>query len=830
LETAREKRTAELRGPANGASAAGEYSADSIKVLEGLEAVRTRPHMYIRGTGAEGLHHLVYEVVDNSVDEALAGYATTIKLTIHVNGSLSVEDDGRGIPVGPHPTEPMDTLDVVMTKLHAGGKFDQDSYKVSGGLHGVGVSCVNALSEYLEVEVYRDGKIHKQRYQCGQPSGKVQILGTTSLRGTKVTFKPDPTVLEATDFNFDVLSNRMRELAFLNPGLRIVMRDERTDKSHDFKYDGGIVAYVELLNKNKTVLFDKPIAMKGEVNGSEVYVALQWNDGFDEKVFSFANNINTVDGGPHLIGFKSALTRSVVKYGEENNSWKEVKESPSGEDIREGLTAVVSVKIPGAQFEGNLKGKLVNTEAKGIVEELVAKKLGAFWEENPAIAKRVMAKVADAARARIAARKARETVRRKGALDSASLPGKLADCQERDPEKCELYIVEGDSAGGSAKQGRDRRTQAILPLRGKILNVEKARFDKMLSSQEIATMITAIGTGIHDEFDINKLRYHKIILMTDADVDGSHIRTLLLTFFYRQMHDVVARSLADGAMRHHLYIAQPPLYRVKKGKQEIYLKDDASMDAHLLSLGTEGVIVRGDGSAPVQGVPLKELLERVLAYRRLLAKIDKRRDARVVDAALGAVALDQNTLRDPARLAQARGRLETALKAAVPNETLSVTIADDAEHGAQKLVVRLGHNGTMRETQLDHVFVTSPDWAELAKVRQEFSALGRAPFTLSARDGAGADQQAASALELVDLVKRVASKGLEIQRYKGLGEMNPEQLWATTMDPARRTLLEVHADDVAEAETMFTTLMGDAVEPRREFIEKNALDATNLDI
>src|SRR5437870_5356302 len=679
--------------------------------------------MYIRGVGAEGLHHLVYEVVDNSVDEALVGHATTIELTIHANGSLSVQDNGRGIPVGPHPTEPMDALDVVMTKLHAGGKFDGNSYKVSGGLHGVGVSCVNALSEWLAVEVYRDGKIFKQRYQTGSPEGPVKSIGTTSLRGTKVTFKPDAKVLEATDFNFDVLSNRMRELAFLNPGLRVLMRDERSDKSHDFKYAGGIVAYVELLNKNKTVLFDPPISVRGEVDGSEVHVALQWNDGFDEKVFSFANNINTVDGGPHLIGFKSALTRTVIKYGEENGSWKEIKESPSGEDIREGLTAVVSVKIPGAQFEGNLKGKLVNTEAKGIVEDLVGRKLTEFWERNPANAKRVMAKVADAARARIAARKARETVRRKGALDSASLPGKLADCQERDPEKSELYIVEGDSAGGSAKQGRDRRTQAILPLRGKILNVEKARFDKMLSSQEIATMITAIGTGIHDEFDIGKLRYHKIILMTDADVDGSHIRTLLLTFFYRQQ-----------------------------------------------------------------------------------------------------------TLRDPARLQQVRAALEAELKAAEPNETLSVVIADDVEHGAQKVVVKLGHNGAMRETHLDHVFVTSPDWAELAKLRQEFAGFGRAPFTLSLREGGGAEQQARNPLELVDLVKRAASKGLEIQRYKGLGEMNAEQLWSTTMDPVRRTLLEVHADDVAEAETMFTTLMGDAVEPRREFIEKNALDATNLDI
>jgi DNA gyrase subunit B len=821
LEISQEKR------PASEA-AGGEYSADSIKVLEGLEAVRKRPHMYIRGVGSEGLHHLVYEVVDNSVDEALAGYAKTIELTIHANGSLSVQDDGRGIPVGPHPTEPMDTLDVVMTKLHAGGKFDQGSYKVSGGLHGVGVSCVNALSEWLEVEVYRDGHIYKQRYEKGVPGGPVRNLGSTSLRGTRVIFKPDTSVLEATDFNFDVLSNRMRELAFLNPGLRVLMRDERNDKSHDFKYEGGIVAYVELLNKNKTLIFEPPISIKGESNGSEIYVALQWNDGFDEKVFSFANNINTVDGGPHLIGFKSALTRSVVKYGEENGSWKEIKESPSGEDIREGLTAVVSVKIPGAQFEGNLKGKLVNTEAKGLVEELVARKLTAFWEQNPAIAKRVMAKVADAARARIAARKARETVRRKGALDSASLPGKLADCQERDPKQCELYIVEGDSAGGSAKQGRDRRYQAILPLRGKILNVEKARFDKMLSSQEIATMITAIGTGIHDEFDIGKLRYHKIILMTDADVDGSHIRTLLLTFFYRQMHDVVARQSEDGGTKHHLYIAQPPLFRVKKGKHEIYLKDEAAMDAHLLDIGTEGATVRGQGgSSVVSGEPLKALLDKVLQYRRLLGKIDKRRDGRVVDAVLSATQLDGQSLRMPEFLALQAISLKETLLRTHPTETVSLDVTEDPEHGTQKIIVRLGHNGSLRETAVDHLLLTSPDFAELMRLRKEFAQLGQAPYELSA---GGATQTAVTPLDLVDMVKRAASKGIEIQRYKGLGEMNPEQLWSTTMDPARRTLLEVHADDVAEAEQMFTTLMGDAVEPRREFIEKHALDATNLDI
>src|SRR5258705_6108608 len=752
-----------------------------------------------------------------------------IDLTIHANGSLSVQENGRGIRVGTPPTEPMDALDVVMTKLHAGGKFDGNSYKVSGGLHGVGVSCVNALSEWLEVEVYRDGQIFKQRYATGVPAGQVKAIGKTSLRGTKVTFKPDASVLEATDFNFDVLSNRMRELAFLNPGLRILMRDERSDKSHDFKYEGGIVAYVELLNKNKTVLFVPPISVKGEVNGAEVHVALQWNDGFDEKVFSFANNINTVDGGPHLIGFKSALTRTVVKYGEESGAWKEIKESPSGEDIREGLTAVVSVKIPGAQFEGNLKGKLVNTEAKSLVEEMVAQKLRAFWEENPGIAKRVMAKVADAARARIAARKARETVRRKGALDSASLPGKLADCQERDPEKCELYIVEGESAGGSAKQGRDRRTQAIPPLRGKILNVGKGPFDKMLPSQEIATMITAIGTGIHDEFDIGKLRYHKIILMTDADVDGSHIRTLLLTFFYRQMHDVVARQTADGTRKHHLYIAQPPLYRVKKGKQEIYLKDAAAMDAHLLEIGTEGAVVRGSRKESSAGARLKELLDKVLRYYRLLDKVDKRRDGRVLDAALSATELDEPSLRAPKLLEAQAAALRQAQTKANPGETLGVEVVEDPEHGCQKLVVRLGHNGAMREAALDHGLVTGPDFGDLKLLRKEFASLGEAPYELVSKDGAEG-QIAKNAIELVDLLKRAASKGLEIQRYKGLGEMNAEQLWETTMDPARRTLLEVHADDMAEAELMFTTLMGDAVEPRREFIEKNALDATNLDI
>jgi len=814
------------------------YSADSIKVLEGLEAVRKRPHMYIRGVGIEGLHHLVYEVIDNSVDEALAGHATKVEMVIHTDGSLSVRDDGRGIPVGPHPTENMDTIDVVMTKLHAGGKFDGSSYKVSGGLHGVGVSCVNALSEWLIVEVWREGKHYQRRYEKGVPVGVISVDPDAGTRGTRITFKADGTVLEATEFNFDVLANRLRELSFLNPGLRITMLDERSEKAHDFHYEGGIAAYVELLNKNKTLIFDPPISVVGEQNGSEVRVSLQWNDGFDEKLFSFANNINTVDGGPHLIGFKSALTRTIVKYGEEAGSWKEIKESPSGEDVREGLTAVVSVKIPGAQFEGNLKGKLVNTEAKGIVEELVAKKLVSFWEENPGIAKKVMAKVADAARARIAARKARETVRRKGVLDSASLPGKLADCQERDPSKCELYIVEGDSAGGSAKQGRDRRTQAILPLRGKILNVEKARVDKMLSSELISTLITAIGCGIRapgmDEFDISKLRYHKIILMTDADVDGSHIRTLLLTFFYRQMHDVVTRQLADGVIKHHLYIAQPPLYRVAKGKSEIYMKDDAALDAHLLELGTKDAVVRGAGGTEIRGAAFKAILEQVLKYSRLLAKVDKRRDGRVVSAVLEDARIEPQLLRDPAQaetLAQVARDLEATIKRQQPDETCTVSLeVDAASEGAQKIVVKLGHNGAVRSTSIDAALVAGADFAELKKLLASFAALGKAPFELGEEGSDSIPVDARTPVELFELVKRQASKGLSIQRYKGLGEMNPEQLWATTMDPTKRTLLEVHADDIAEAELMFTTLMGDAVEPRREFIEKNALDVANLDI
>src|SRR6266850_1308177 len=723
------------------------YDASKIKVLEGLEAVRKRPAMYVGNTSTGGLHHLVYEVVDNSIDESQAGFCDRIELTIHIDNSVTVVDNGRGIPTDMHPTEKRPAAEVVMTVLHSGGKFDNDTYRVSGGLHGVGVSVVNALSEFLDLEIWRDEKVYEMRFERGKPVTELRQSGTTKRRGEK----------------------------------------------------DGVLAEI----------------------------ALQYNDGYNEIVFSFANSINTLEGGTHLSGFRSALTRTINNYASKAIAKEQV--ALSGDDVREGLTAVISVKLPRPQFEGQTKTKLGNSEVKGIVEAMLNERLSACFEENPGVARKILEKGLEALRAREAARKAKELTRRKGALDSGMLPGKLADCQETDPSKSELFLVEGDSAGGSAKQGRDRRTQAILPLRGKILNVEKARFDKMLSSQEIVTMITAIGTGIHEEFDIEKLRYHKIILMTDADVDGSHIRTLLLTFFYRQMHDVVARSLADGATKHHLYIAQPPLYRVKKGKQELFLKDDAALDAHMLNLGTEGFAVRGEGSEPVHGARLKELLERVLRYHRLLDKVDKRRDGRVLDAALSATDLDERALRAPKVLEKEADALREALAKANPGETLVVEVAEDPEHGCQKLVVRLGHNGAMRETSLDHVLVTGPDFTDLKKLRNEFAALGEAPYELTTKDGA-ALQPARNAIDLVDQLKRAASKGLEIQRYKGLGEMNAEQLWSTTMDPARRTLLEVHADDMAEAELMFTTLMGDAVEPRREFIEKHALDATNLDI
>jgi DNA gyrase subunit B len=795
-------------------------------VLEGLEAVRKRPNMYIGDVGERGLHHLVFEVVDNSVDEAMAGRADQIYVAIHNDNSVTVLDNGSGIPVGPHPTvADMDTLDVVMTKLHAGGKFESNAYKVSGGLHGVGVTCVNALSEWLKVEVYRDGKVWAQRYERGHPTGKVSAIGETQRRGTRVTFRPDFPLFEAKEFSFETLSGRLRELAFLNPGLKITVEDERSGKKHEFLFKDGIREFVAYLNKSRQTLIDPPIALHQAVatesGEATVDIALQWNDGYDEKVFAFANNIHNHEGGTHLVGFKAALTRTLNAYGTKNNLFKELKEEvPSGDDMREGLAAVVSIRLPGASFEGQTKTKLSNTEAKSIVETMVNDRLGAWLEENPPLARRIMAKVAEAARARIAARKARETVRRKGALDGASLPGKLADCQSRDPAESELYIVEGDSAGGSAKQGRDRRTQAILPLRGKILNVERARFDKMLSSAEIATIITALGTGIGpEEFDAGKARYHRIVIMTDADVDGSHIRTLLLTFFFRQMAQLVEKG--------YLYIAQPPLYRVQKGKKESYLKDERALDAYLLAIGTEKARMQA-GEQEIGGEDLTRIAEEVQAYRALLATADRRRDARVVDAAIQQGDLDVETLRTHDAVKALAEAIPAKAQRLYPDiEVRGVKIERDEEHGRDKLVFQTTVAGAPRETRLDFDYLSGAEWTELAALYGALAEIGPGPFTLALGD---ASEEVADVFAAVAALKKGAAQGQTIQRYKGLGEMNPEQLWETTMDPARRTMLQVRVDDAVEADDVFSVLMGDAVEPRREFIEKHALDVQNLDI
>ncbi len=804
-----------------------EYGTDDIKVLEGLEAVRKRPHMYIGDVGERGLHHLVYEVVDNSVDEAMAGRADRIEVTVHGDNSVTVLDNGSGIPVGPHASVVgMDTLDVVMTKLHAGGKFGSNAYKVSGGLHGVGVTCVNALSEWLKVEVYRDGKVWAQRYERGNPAGKVTAVGETHRHGTKVTFRPDFAVIfEAKEFSFETLAGRLRELAFLNAGLTIAAEDERTGKRHEFLFKDGIREFVKYLNKNREVMFDPPVSLQGtaqtDAGEAQVDIALQWNDGYDEKVFAFANNIHNHEGGTHLIGFKTALTRTVNAYGQKNNLFKDLKDDvPSGDDMREGLAAVIALRLPGASFEGQTKTKLSNTEAKSIVETMLNERLGSYLEENPGVAKRICGKVAEAARARIAARKARETVRRKGALDGASLPGKLADCQSRDPSESELFLVEGDSAGGSAKQGRDRRTQAILPLRGKILNVEKARFDKMLGSQEIATMITALGTGIGpEEYDVGKIRYHKVVIMTDADVDGSHIRTLLLTFFFRQMPDMVEKG--------YLYIAQPPLYRIQKGKKEQYLKDESALDEFLLSHGTEKAKLFS-GEAVITGNDLKKLASEAIAYGELLDRADRRRDKRVVDAAIQLGDLDLDLLKDHERLKAQPDAIFARAQRAYPDLEVKVArIERDEEHGCDALVFETTVAGAPRQTRLDHDYLSGPEWGELSALHAAVAEIGPGPYRLVTEGG---EEEVADVFQAVESLKRGAIAGQTMQRYKGLGEMNPEQLWETTMDPVKRTFLQVRVDDAVAADSIFSVLMGDAVDLRREFIEKHALDAQNLDI
>ncbi len=836
-----------------------DYSADKIKVLEGLEAVRKRPAMYIGSTGPSGLHHLVYEVVDNAIDEALAGFCDQVNVTIHIDGSVTVVDNGRGIPVDLHESG-KSAAEVVMTVLHAGGKFDNDSYKVSGGLHGVGVSVVNALSETLDLEIWRNGQVYQQTYERGRPVADLEITGTTKRRGTKVTFKPDTEIFETTVFSFDTLAQRLRELAFLNGGIVITLDDERDGKNHKFRYDGGIVSFVQHLNKNKMGVNEKPIYMRGEKDGIDAEIALQWNDGYAETLYSFANNINTHEGGTHLSGFRSALTRTVNYYASKNNLSKDMKESVSGDDIREGLTAVVSVKLPHPQFEGQTKTKLGNTEVKGIVEAIVNDKLGAFLEENPGVARKIIGKVIDAARAREAARKARDLVRRKGALDSSTLPGKLADCQERDPALSELYIVEGESAGGSAKQGRDRRFQAILPLKGKILNVEKARFDKMLGSEEIKTMIAALGCGIGaEDFDLAKLRYHRIIIMTDADVDGSHIRTLLLTFFYRQLPSVIESG--------YIYIAQPPLFRVKRGKSETYIKDERELEAFLIKRAAEARVVWIPATnAEIAGPDLEKLLHKMIAHQKILATVERRGHPREIVEALVAAGADREYFADKNRL--------DGLAQALTTDTRTVTVQRDEEHNRYLLQIEDRSSGYPRHHTIGVDFVTAGEYRTLLANRRDIpvfsgeivvsssaeavedapsddlsaaatdgTAIGGAPvaeatkLTAESKDQqrrAGKDKPSEVRLgsldELVDYFIAAGKKGVAINRYKGLGEMNPEQLWSTTMDPAVRTLLQVRAEDHTEADLMFTTLMGDQVEPRRKFIEDNALDVKNLDV
>jgi DNA gyrase subunit B len=799
-----------------------DYKADNIKVLEGLEAVRKRPGMYIGDTGERGLHHLVYEVVDNSIDEALAGHCDNIEVTIHIDNSVTVVDNGRGIPVDIHSTEGISAAEVVLTKLHAGGKFDKSSYKVSGGLHGVGISVVNALSETLEIEIKRDGRVYQQSYRRGVPQDRLKEVGKSKERGTKVTFTPDTEIFETSDFSFDILSQRLRELAFLNSGVKITIEDERNQKKHEFFYKGGLLSFVEHLNRAKAAIHPKVVHFAGEKEGVEVEIAMQWNDGYSENVFSFANNINTAEGGTHLIGFKSALTRTVNSYAIEIGQLKKDDANLQGEDVREGLTAVVSVKVPEPQFEGQTKTKLGNSEVKGIVEALVNEKFSSYLSEHPADAKKIISKGVEAARVREATRKAKDLARRKGALDSGSLPGKLADCQERDPALSEIYLVEGDSAGGSAKQGRDRRNQAILPLKGKILNVEKARFDKMLSSQEIRLMITALGTGVKEDYDSAKLRYHSIIIMTDADVDGSHIRTLLLTFFYRQMPDLVEKG--------HLFIAQPPLYKVKRGKQERYLKDEATLEDHLIELGTENIRVRAtnDGNG-LTGQSLQSFVKKVARWEKLMALIMRKRKNRVViEGLLLEEQFSEDMLKDEKALRGLESRLVSYINLTAPDQApVSCALEEDPEHNCFKLICATRTNGSRSQTVIDREFLISAEYKEIKRLFTELTSIGVPPYAV---ENGEQKAQLRSLTEVLKYIMEGGKKGQYIQRYKGLGEMNPDQLWETTMNPETRILLQVRIEDAVEANDIFSTLMGDEVEPRRKFIEDHALTVKNLDI
>ena len=794
---------------------AKDYGASSIQVLEGLDAVRKRPSMYIGDIGSRGLHHLVYEVVDNSVDESLAGHCTLIKVIIHEDGSCSVEDNGRGIPTDIHPTEGRPAAEVVLTVLHAGGKFDRDSYKVSGGLHGVGVSCVNALSERLQLDIWRDAQHFTQRYAIGAPVAPLTVAGPSEgKRGTRVHFWPDTTIFQETvELQYEVLANRLRELAFLNPGLSIDLKDLRDDRGEFFHYEGGIVSFVEYLNNSKETVHRPPVFLRGGKEGLEVEMALQWSTAYTETIFSFCNNINTVEGGTHVSGLKAALTRTVNAYATANNLFKGGKqESITGEDIREGLTCVLSVKISEPQFEGQTKTKLGNSEAKGLTESIVNEQLAFFLEENPTVAKTIVMKSIEAARAREAARKARDLARRKTVLDGGGLPGKLADCQERDPAKCEVYLVEGDSAGGSAKQGRNRKYQAILPLRGKILNVEKARFDRMIGSEQIQILVSALGCGIGEEFDPARLRYGRVIIMTDADVDGSHIRTLLLTFFYRHMPQIVTGG--------HLYIAQPPLYRVKRGKFEKYLRDDAAKDAFLFEQGAAHLTVVSESGATVESEALADFSKRLTQYVSRLTRLERRYQKVVLDQYLALAPVPPVERADWEQLA---GTLRARLGVVAPNlDVLEVAVQSDPD-GRPLIAVRTLQESNEQVTLLGSA-ASQADQESLRRQRDELAAT----LPLPARVQSGPMRH--TYLELRQDILEGAQKGFEIQRYKGLGEMNPEQLWETTMDPEARTLQLVQVDDIVGADTVFSVLMGDQVEPRRDFIQQNALNVRNLDI
>ena len=799
------------------------YDSSSIAVLEGRDAVRKRPAMYIGSTGELGLHHLVYEVVDNSIDEALAGYCDTVEVKIHLDNSITVIDNGRGIPVDMMKKEKRSAAEVVMTKLHAGGKFDSNAYKVSGGLHGVGVSVVNFLSESLHLEIWRDGLTYEQEYARGISVAPLRQTGKTRKRGTKITFKPDPQIFDTIEFVFDKLSERLREKAFLNKGIRITIKDEREEpeKSHEFYYRGGIAEFVRHLNKNKSVLHDKPIYFEKVSAALSIEVAIQYNDGYDEKAYSFANNINTVDGGTHLSGFRSAFTRTINAYAQSSGLAKNFKTSLTGDDVREGLVAVISVKLPQPQFEGQTKGKL-NSDVKGAVESFLNERLTDYLEQNPTVARRIVGKSLDAARARDAARKAREIVR-KGAMGSTMLPGKLADCQERDPALSEIYIVEGDSAGGSAKQGRDRKNQAILPLKGKILNVEKARFDKMLGHSEIKSLITALGTGIgKEDFDASKLRYHKIILMTDADVDGSHIRTLLLTFFYRQMAELVEKG--------YVYIAQPPLFKVKRGKKEEYIKDEGLMVQYLMRMATADMTVKSVGAKKdIEGKELAQSLEKLVDLKRYTERTARRLagDAHLLDTLLEAFAGKKGVWRKAGLTLRSifqDGDLMARVEGALAKAGFKTELSTDEEHGLWEIETTTTSGVNV---SIDWNFASYVEFQKAVDLYMTLEDELAPPFITGTN---GTSEEISTREALLEKVLTAAKKDLSIQRYKGLGEMNPEQLWETTMNPEKRTLLQVRIDDAVETDDIFSILMGDAVEPRRKFIEDNALDVRNLDI